>query len=129
MNRKVLIGILAGIASVVAMNVLVASLVEADGQHARDHVASAHGAATVIRAMALTMWALPRNHRGLPVVALLTVILVAGGAITAVGNLDVVNAIAGESWSDAEAQELGPARAGFERGHDLAATGARVVSG
>lgn len=127
MNRKVLLGILAGVASVIALNALVASLVEANGQHARDHVASAQGAVPLLPAMALILWALPGTRRGWQVMTILAAIVIGGGVITVVGNLDVVDAMAGQSWTDAEAQELGPSRPGFEDGHDLAATGARVV--
>lgn len=127
MNRKVLFAILAGVASVIALNIVVGALVDAKGLHARDHVSSAQGAVPLLPAMALTIWALPGNRRGLPLVALLASIVIVGGAITAVGNLNVVDAMEGESWTDAQAQEFGPSRAGFETGHDLAGTGTRIV--
>ena len=40
------------------------------------------------------------------------------------GNVQVIDAIDGATWSDTQASQLGPARPGFESGHDLAALGA-----
>lgn len=77
--------------------------------------------------MVVTLWALPGTRRGWPLIAMLAAVVIVGGCIDIVGNLNVVDAIDGASWNDAEAQEFGPSRSGFDSGHDLAGTGSRIV--
>ena len=43
--------------------------------------------------------------------------------IVLVGNLRVIHAIAGDAWTDTQANILGPARPGFASGHSLAEFG------
>ena len=54
-----------------------------------------------------------------PVAAFLVPVL-----LVLAGNVQVIDAIDGATWSDTQASQLGPARPGFESGHDLAALGA-----
>jgi hypothetical protein len=54
-------------------------------------------------------------------------VIVVGAVIDVTGTLQVVDAIGGASWNDAQADRLGPSRPGFESGHDLAGLGMSVV--
>ena len=49
---------------------------------------------------------------------------IASCLVVLVGNIQVVEAMDGATWTDARAGQLGPARAGFASGHDLAQLGA-----
>jgi hypothetical protein len=73
---------------------------------------------------AVLLWALPRRARRDPLLWLVTAAAIASCLVLLVGNVWVIDAIGGATWSDAQASELGPARPGFDSGHDLAELGA-----
>jgi hypothetical protein len=87
--------------------------------HAADHLGSAQVVFFGSALVATLLWSTPRARRQLDVV-------VACGAWiasligVAVGNLRVVDAIAGADWTDEQAATLGDGLRGFESGHDLA---------
>jgi hypothetical protein len=69
--------------------------------------------------VAIILWSTPRAGRQLDVVLACGVWLVTLVGV-AIGNLRVVDAIAGADWTDEEAATLGEGLRGFESGHDLA---------
>ena len=92
--------------------------------HAADHLQSATPVFPMAFLSAVLLWALPgRGRRDL----LLWLLLGAASAsclLVLAGNVQVIDAIDDATWSDTQASQLGPARPGFESGHDLAALGA-----
>jgi hypothetical protein len=109
------------VAAFVGVAIATQSIVFA-GYDARGHAAAHLGSAQVVflggALVAIILWSTPRARRQLDVV-------VACGAWLAclvgdaVGNLRVVNAIAGADWTDEQAATLGEGLRGFESGHDL----------
>jgi hypothetical protein len=55
---------------------------------------------------------------------LLLAAAIASCLVVMAGNVRVIDAIGGATWSDAQASQLGPTRPGFESGHELAELGA-----
>jgi hypothetical protein len=92
--------------------------------HAAEHLASATAVFPMVFASALLLWALPGRSRRDPLLWLLLAAAIGGTLVVMAGNVQVVDAIGDETWSDAEASRLGPSRPGFESGHDLASVGA-----
>jgi hypothetical protein len=92
--------------------------------HAADHLQSATPVFPMAFLFAVLLWALPGRGRR----DLLLWLLVAGAIVSCLvvlaGNVRVIDAIGGATWSDAQASQLGPTRPGFESGHDLAELGA-----
>jgi hypothetical protein len=95
--------------------------------HAAAHLSSATTVFAMVFASAVLLWALPERGRRNPWLWLLFAAAIGGSLVVMAGNLQVVDAIGGETWTDAQASRLGPARPGFESGHDLASQGARGV--
>jgi len=127
--RVAILGIAVLIASIAATNIASGALVEANGTHARDHLASAQAAIPVVVLLAVILWALP-SPRGRLATALswgAALAIAVGSILVATGNLQVVHAINGASWSDAQAARLGSSRPGFDAGHDLVALGTTVM--
>jgi len=88
--------------------------------HAADHLQSATPVFPMVFLSAVLVWALPgRGRRDLLLGA-----AIASCLVVLAGNVQVIDAIDGATWSDTQASQLGPARPGFESGHDLAALGA-----
>ena len=127
--RITILGIAVVVASIVATNVVSGAVVEANGTHARDHLASAQGAFPLVVLLAVILSVMPRPRSRLVTMLTWTAALaIAVGAIlVGAGNLQVIHAINGASWSDAQASRLGSARPGFDAGHDLIDLGTTVT--
>src|SRR5256885_4117373 len=118
--------ILAFVAIALATQTVFTSNVDANGQHAEDHLRSATAPFAIAFLIALIVWAAPKARRHVDVwVATATL----GGAacLGLLGNLRVIHAIAGDAWTDTQANILGPARPGFASGHSLAELGEWVT--
>ena len=74
---------------------------------------------------AVIVWAAPKARR-YPDVWVAGAVLAAALSLVMLGNLRIINAIAGDSWTDAQANALGSARPGFDSGHSLAGIGMLV---
>jgi uncharacterized membrane protein YfcA len=87
--------------------------------HAADHLSSAQVVFFGSALVAIILWSTPRARRQVDVVLACGVWL---GMLVgvAIGNLRVVDAIAGADWTDDQAETLGEGLRGFESGHDLA---------
>jgi len=92
--------------------------------HAADHLQSATPVFPMIFLSAVLLWALPGRGRRDRLLLLLLAAAIASCLVVLVGNVRVIEAIDGANWTDAQASQLGPARFGFESGHDLAQLGA-----
>jgi hypothetical protein len=73
---------------------------------------------------AVLLWALPGRRRRDLLLWLLLGAAIVSCLVVLAGNVRVIEAIDGATWSDTQASQLGPTRPGFESGHDLAAFGA-----
>jgi hypothetical protein len=92
--------------------------------HAADHLQSATPVFPMTFLSAVLVWALPgRGRRDRPLWLLLAA-AIASCLVVLVGNVRVIEAIDGATWTDVQASALGPARPGFVSGHDLAQVGA-----
>ncbi len=125
-RTRTIIAVVFVVAWIVLANVTTGALVEANGSHARDHLASGQSGLPHVAVLAVIFWALPRDRRPMLAWVAALVILVGVGLVT-VGNLQVVDAIGDEAWNDAQAERLGPSRPGFDEGHDLASVGMWIV--
>jgi len=92
--------------------------------HAADHLQSATPVFPMVFLSAVLLWALPRRGRRDPLLWLLLAAAIASCLAVLAGNVRVIDAIGGATWSDTQASQLGPTRPGFESGHDLAQLGA-----
>ena len=92
--------------------------------HAADHLQSATPVFPMVLLSAVLVWALPGRGRRDRLLWLLLGAAIASCLLVLAGNVQVIDAIDGATWSDTQASQLGPARPGFESGHDLAARGA-----
>jgi len=92
--------------------------------HAADHLQSATPVFPMIFMSAVLLWALPGRGRRDRLLWLLLAAAIASCLVVLVGNVQVIEVIDGATWTDAQASQLGPARPGFESGHDLAQLGA-----
>jgi hypothetical protein len=92
--------------------------------HAADHLQSATPVFPMIFLSAVLLWALPGRGRRDRLLWLLLAAAIASCLVVLVGNVQVIEAIDGATWTDAQASQLGPARPGFASGHDLAQLGA-----
>jgi hypothetical protein len=92
--------------------------------HAVGHLQSATPVFPMIFLSAVLLWALPGRGRRDRLLWLLLAAAIASCLVVLVGNVRVVEAIDGATWTNAQASQLGPARPGFESGHDLAQLGA-----
>ena len=114
--------ILAFVAIALATQTVFTSNVDANGQHAEDHLRSATAPFAIAFLIALIVWAAPKARRHVDVWVAAATLGVAA-CIVLVGNLRVIHAIAGDAWTDTQANILGPARPGFASGHSLAEFG------
>jgi hypothetical protein len=73
---------------------------------------------------AVLLWVLPRRGRRDPLLWLLIAAALGSCPVVLVGNVQVVDAIGDDDWTDTQASALGPSRPGFKSGHDLAMLGA-----
>jgi hypothetical protein len=92
--------------------------------HAADHLQSATPVFPMVFLSAVLLWALPGRGRRDPLLWLLLAAAIVSCLVVMVGNVRVIDAIGGTTWSDTQASQLGPTRPGFESGHDLAELGA-----
>src|SRR4029453_8491668 len=92
--------------------------------HAADHLQSATPVFPMIFLSAVLLWALPGRGRRDRLLWLLLAAAITSCLVVLVGNVRVIEAIDGATWTDAQASQLGPARPGFDAGHDLAQLGA-----
>jgi hypothetical protein len=92
--------------------------------HAADHLQSATPVFPMVFLSAVLLWALPGHGRRDLLLWLLLAAAIASCLVVMAGNVRVIDAIDGATWSDTQASQLGPTRPGFESGHDLAALGA-----
>jgi hypothetical protein len=92
--------------------------------HAADHLQSATPVFPMAFLSAVLLWALPGRGRRDLLLWLLLAAAIASCLVVLVGNVWVIEAIDGAVWNDAQASQFGPARPGFESGHDLAELGA-----
>lgn len=92
--------------------------------HAAGHLASAAAAFPMAFFVAVLVWALPGPARRDPWLWIVLVAIAVGVLAMAAAHADVVDAIGSDDWTDAEAAALGPARPGFESGHQLSERGA-----
>jgi hypothetical protein len=126
--RVAILGIAVVVVSIIATNVISGVLVEANGAHARDHLATAQGAIPLVVLLAVALWAMPRRGRLVTALIWIAALAIAvGSVLVAAGNLQVIHAINGASWTDEQAARLGSLRPGFDAGHDLAALGETVT--
>jgi hypothetical protein len=125
-RTRTIIAVVFVVAWIIVVNVTIGALVEADGSHARGHLASAQSPLSHVAVLAVMFWTLPRDRR--PMLAWIAALVILVGVVfDTAGNLQVVDAIGGESWSDAQTERLGPSRPGFDEGHDLASVGMWIV--
>jgi hypothetical protein len=92
--------------------------------HAADHLQSATPVFPMAFLSAVLLWALPGRGRRDPLLWLLLAVAIGSCLVVMAGNVRVIDAIGGATWSDTQASQLGPTRSGFESGHDLAQLGA-----
>jgi hypothetical protein len=108
--------------------VLVVQAVWSAQYEASGHAAGHLGSATAIFPMAflsaVLLWVLPRRGRRDPLLWLLIAAALGSCPVVLVGNVQVVDAIGDDDWTDTQASALGPSRPGFKSGHDLAMLGA-----
>src|SRR5947208_17043518 len=99
--------ILAFVAIALATQTVFTSNVDANGQHAEDHLRSATAPFAIAFLIALIVWAAPKARRRVDVWAAAATLGVAA-CFVLLGNLRVIHAIAGDAWTDTEANILGP---------------------
>lgn len=104
-------------AQAIFQNVLVAK-----GSHASDHLRSATVPFPTFFLLTVIIWANPEARRRIKVL-LLAGLLAVASLVVMFGNLRVVNAIAGDSWSNEQASAFGSTRPGFESGHSIVQLG------
>src|SRR3954471_718703 len=98
---------------VLLIQALLTNSVVANGKHASDHLQSAEVIFPVAFFLAVIFWGAreARKHANAWVAG---VIVGLAFLVVTLGNLRVIWAIGGESWTDAQAGALGPARPGFD---------------
>jgi hypothetical protein len=107
---------------VLSLQAVFTSNIVANGKHASDHLQSAQVIFPIVLFLAVIFWAAPaaRRHVGAWVAGALVGIAF---SIIALGNLRVISAIGGDSWTDDQAGALGSTRPGFDSGHSLVEMG------
>ena len=110
------------LAIVIIVQAVFQSSIVANGAHASDHLRSATAPFPTFFLLVVIMWATPEARR-LIKVWLLAGLLATSSLVVMFGNLQVVKAIAGESWSNEQANAFGPTRPGFETGHSIVQLG------
>ena len=92
--------------------------------HAADHLQSATPLFPMTFLSAVLVWVLPGRGRRDRLLWVLLAAAIASCLVVLVGNVRVIEAIDGATWTDTQASQLGPTRPGFASGHDLAQVGA-----
>ena len=102
------------------------------GYQATGHAAGHLGGATAVFGLtfvvALIVWATPPDLRRRPALWILASAVCLAGLVLTIGNLRVVDAIGTDNWTDDQAGIRGPARPGFESGHELAERGMWIAT-
>lgn len=125
-NRRVMLPFAAFIGSIIVTNVVVGAAVEANGPHARGHLASAQSAVPLVFLLGASFWAL-RNDRRRPLLWAAALVTVIGVSIVVAGNLHVVNTIGAGASAQAETAARTPRPGGIEEGHTLASRGMLIT--
>jgi hypothetical protein len=107
---------------VLALQAVFANSIVANGKHASDHLQSAEVIFPVAFFLAVIFWAAreARRHADAWIAGAMVGLAF---FVVALGNLRVIWAIGGDSWTDAQAGALGAARPGFDSGHSLVEIG------
>jgi hypothetical protein len=107
---------------VLAVQVVFTNSIVANGKHASDHLQSAQVIFPVVFFLAVIFWTAreARRHADAWVAGAMVGLAF---SVVALGNLRVVWAIGGDSWTDAQAGVLGSAHPGFDSGHSLVEIG------
>ena len=105
-----------------ALQVVFANRIVANGKHASDHLQSAQVVFPVAFFLAVIFWAAREARRHADAWIAGAMVGLAFSAV-ALGNLRVIWSIGGDSWTDEQAGALGSARPGFDSGHSLVETG------
>jgi hypothetical protein len=107
---------------VLALQVVFANSIVANGKHASDHLQSAQIIFPVVFFLAVIFWAAreARRHADVWITGALVGLAF---FVVALRNLRVIWAIGGDSWTDAQAGAFGSARPGFDSGHSLVEIG------
>ena len=107
---------------VLAVQVVFANSIVANGKHASDHLQSAKVIFPVAFSLAVIFWGAreARTHADAWVTGAMVGIAF---SVVALGNLRVIWAIGGDSWTDEQAGALGSTRPGFDAGHSLVEIG------
>ncbi len=110
---------------VLALQAVFANSIVANGKHASDHLQSAEVIFPVAFFLAVIFWAAreARKHGNAWVAGVMVGLAF---FVVALGNLRVIWAIGGESWTDAQASALGSARPGFDSAHSWVEIGTTV---
>lgn len=106
------------LAVVVAVQLRVTSGDDVAG-HAAAHAANGTVVFAATFAVAVLVWAAPPALRRRPALWVLLAGFWAAALLETIANRRVIDAIGGDDWTDAEAARFGPARPGFESGHEL----------
>ena len=107
---------------VLSLQAAFTSNIVANGKHASDHLQSAGVIFPIAFFLTVIFWAAPaaRRHADAWVAGVMVGIAF---SVVALGNLRVISAIGGDSWTDEQAGALGSARPGFDSGHSLVEIG------
>jgi hypothetical protein len=105
-----------------ALQAMFTNSIVANGKHASDHLQSAEVIVPVAFFLAVIFWAAREARRYADAWAAGAMVGLAF-FVVALGNLRVIWAIGGDSWTDAQASALGSARPGFDSGHSLVEIG------
>lgn len=108
------------VVAVVIVQAVVTSRYASATGHAAEHVSSASAVYGVVVVLGVLLWGVDGSVRRQPVVWVLAAAIVACLVVIALGNFEVIDAIGGDDWTYEQAEVLGPARAGFTAGHELA---------
>ena len=105
-------------AIVITAQAIFQSNVVANGAHASDHLRSATVPFPTFFLLVVIMWASSSARRRVGIWVFAGLLSISSLVIM-LGNLLVVNAIAGDSWSNEQANAFGLPRPGFELGHTV----------
>jgi len=110
--------IVVAFAIVIIAQAIFQSNIVANGAHASDHLRSATAPFPTFLLLVVIMSASPAARRRV-VAWVFAGLLSISSLVIMFGNLRVVNAIAGDSWSNEQANTFGSTRLGFESGHSI----------
>jgi drug/metabolite transporter (DMT)-like permease len=123
-SRSFMLPLAAVVVAVISTNLVTNALVEADGAHARGHLASAQSGLLPVFLLAASFWALRRDLRR-PLLWAAALVTLVGVAILVAGNLQVVSAVRSEA-STAAASAPDRERE-IDDGHGVTSTGMLIT--